>query len=67
LNEDDKLLKATLIFDNETWSRSQTPKGTGIKVEVTITRVEDYLQDFPAQLSPPVEVNFEEIFDHALY
>jgi len=67
LNEDDKLLKATLIFDNETWSRSQTPKGTGIKVEVTITRVEDYLQDFPAQLSPPVEVHFEEIFDHALY
>ncbi|XP_066379277.1 uncharacterized protein [Miscanthus floridulus] len=50
-----KHLKATLIFDKETLTQSQTPKGTGIKIKGTITRVE-YMQDFPAQLSRPVEV-----------
>jgi hypothetical protein len=62
----DKLLKATLIFDKESLSQSQTPEDTGIEVEVTITRVEDYMQYFPAQLSRPVEVNIEQICGHAL-
>ncbi|XP_066341269.1 uncharacterized protein [Miscanthus floridulus] len=50
-----KHLKATLIFDKETLTQSQTPKGTGIEIKGTITRVE-CMQDFPAQLSRPVEV-----------
>ena len=35
----DKPLKATLIFDKENLSQSQTPKGTGIEIKGTITRV----------------------------
>ena len=68
----DKPLKATLIFDKENLSQSQTPKGTGIEIKGTITRVEDMqtitrvedMQHFPAQLSRPVEVIIERICNH---
>lgn len=68
----DKPLKATLIFDKENLSQSQTPKGTGIEIKGTIAKVEDMqtitrvedMQHFPAQLSRPVEVIIERICNH---
>lgn len=56
---DKKHMNVTLNFDSDRESETKSETFKGVQVEVMVTRNNDEQQDFPLQLTCPVEVNVE--------